>query len=563
MGDKKTNKKTPMEYVLNVFKVVSAIVGMFGVINIFSGDNVIFANQFTTTAFVIFLLVILLSNSLIRLLHRKANKKYSYVESERKLARYTLSLSIVGIILFSFFGYIYRPCLIMADKIPQDKFGILVANFTEGASRIPTRSGKSIALDILDSLDDNFYFSPLSDNVAISHVCAIRNEREANRAGESTGASMVIWGRLSNDVLKPEISLIDSPEWSANTDIRKILSPIFGGDVGSENLTPLSYRIETLTNLIVGLVYLDNAKGPSDYELANQSFSLAIESVYKDYRISSCTETDDRAIRRSLAILYTGRGRGNNGLKEPEKANADYYKAIECDDQYSSAYIGIGNIEYTNRNFSKAEIQYKKALALKPSASAYYSLANTRYYLGDIDTSIEYYKKAIEITESNGYNASDARLYLGETYTEIGLYNLAVEQYKIIFESNIATDVQKNNAQKHLSEIDIWLTASPTASVLRPVTTGTPELANSTATLKFTPSLIPTKTSMATPILTATLRPTTTSVGPPPPLRTITTGVPPTPDSCCKHCGPNSKPCGDACIPLEYVCHQPSGCACP
>jgi hypothetical protein len=31
---------------------------------------------------------------------------------------------------------------------------------------------------------------------------------------------------------------------------------------------------------------------------------------------------------------------------------------------------------------------------------------------------------------------------------------------------------------------------------------------------------------------------------------------------CCKHCSPNSKPCGDSCSSLRYTCHKGAGCAC-
>jgi endonuclease YncB( thermonuclease family) len=32
--------------------------------------------------------------------------------------------------------------------------------------------------------------------------------------------------------------------------------------------------------------------------------------------------------------------------------------------------------------------------------------------------------------------------------------------------------------------------------------------------------------------------------------------------TCCKHCGPNSQPCGNSCISLRYTCHKGQGCAC-
>ncbi|MCB9712934.1 MAG: hypothetical protein H6712_03715 [Myxococcales bacterium] len=32
--------------------------------------------------------------------------------------------------------------------------------------------------------------------------------------------------------------------------------------------------------------------------------------------------------------------------------------------------------------------------------------------------------------------------------------------------------------------------------------------------------------------------------------------------TCCKHCGPSSKPCGNSCISLSKTCHKGQGCAC-
>ena len=40
------------------------------------------------------------------------------------------------------------------------------------------------------------------------------------------------------------------------------------------------------------------------------------------------------------------------------------------------------------------------------------------------------------------------------------------------------------------------------------------------------------------------------------------TSSPPSSGRCCKVCGSNSKPCGDACISLRYTCTKGAGCAC-
>jgi hypothetical protein len=51
------------------------------------------------------------------------------------------------------------------------------------------------------------------------------------------------------------------------------------------------------------------------------------------------------------------------------------------------------------------------------------------------------------------------------------------------------------------------------------------------------------------------------------PITVRATSTPPesggsTGDSCCKHCGSGSKPCGDSCISSSYNCTKPTGCAC-
>ena len=89
-----------------------------------------------------------------------------------------------------------------------------------------------------------------------------------------------------------------------------------------------------------------------------------------------------------------------------------------------------------------------------------------------------------------------------------------------------------------------------------------------------TPTLTPTLTPIAETPPTATLEPPTdTPVPIPTPTKLPTPAsklapIPtiPAPSSgsggCCKHCGANSKACGDSCISLSKTCHQPPGCAC-
>jgi hypothetical protein len=89
-----------------------------------------------------------------------------------------------------------------------------------------------------------------------------------------------------------------------------------------------------------------------------------------------------------------------------------------------------------------------------------------------------------------------------------------------------------------------------------------------------TPTLTLTPTSIAETSPTAALEPPTDTPAPMPTLTSRPAPAPklapiptiPAPSSgssgCCKHCGVNSKACGDSCISLSKTCHQPPGCAC-
>jgi hypothetical protein len=87
-----------------------------------------------------------------------------------------------------------------------------------------------------------------------------------------------------------------------------------------------------------------------------------------------------------------------------------------------------------------------------------------------------------------------------------------------------------------------------------------------TAMPKFTntPVFWPTDTPTLSPVPTDTPLPTDTPYIAPtqPPAVQPPPEAPPPSSGCCKHCGPNSQPCGDSCISLKYTCHKGQGCAC-
>jgi hypothetical protein len=103
------------------------------------------------------------------------------------------------------------------------------------------------------------------------------------------------------------------------------------------------------------------------------------------------------------------------------------------------------------------------------------------------------------------------------------------------------------------------LTPTPTYTYTSTITL-TPTI-TLTSTITFTPTITSTPTITLTP--TSTKKPTSTAS-----LTLLpNVNVFPTQGSsgqtCCKHCGSDSQPCGNSCISLNKTCHQPPGCACP
>jgi len=124
-------------------------------------------------------------------------------------------------------------------------------------------------------------------------------------------------------------------------------------------------------------------------------------------------------------------------------------------------------------------------------------------------------------------------------------------------EAAVPTNTKQPTDTPELTQTD---TPNPTATSIQRLAPVIIATKTQTPTLKVAPTrtarptLPPTKPATFTPI-----RPTWT------PVIVIVPTSPPASGGggCCKHCGPNSQPCGNSCISLRYTCRQPPGCACP
>src|SRR3990172_5508595 len=142
---KPASERTLWEYVLLAISGFATLAQLLGLI---SQSQILFAQPFVTTTFVLIVLAGTAIGCLFVLLRKKPGtfgpkEVPYYTERLRLFAVITLvanafvSTSVLAVILL-------RPCLSSVESIPVGKFGILVADFTEGLNRNPSSKGNEL-----------------------------------------------------------------------------------------------------------------------------------------------------------------------------------------------------------------------------------------------------------------------------------------------------------------------------------------------------------------------------------------------------------------------------------
>jgi len=105
-------------------------------------------------------------------------------------------------------------------------------------------------------------------------------------------------------------------------------------------------------------------------------------------------------------------------------------KSTEGDLKASRTFIRKGNAGYQNNNFDKAELNYRKALAIKPnSRTAQFNLANALYSQQKFQESLEFYEKSLD---KNDDKSSRARVLhnIGNAHLKANQLSEAIQSYE-------------------------------------------------------------------------------------------------------------------------------------
>lgn len=128
--------------------------------------------------------------------------------------------------------------------------------------------------------------------------------------------------------------------------------------------------------------------------------------------------------------------RGNHYLnvsKEPEKALADYSRAIQLKPSFTDAHTNRGNYYYKKKEFRKALADYERVIGLKADHySAYNNRGGVHFALGDYAKAIQDYTKVIELNPKH-YKAYNN---MGACYSQLGQQERAIESFNKCLQLN-------------------------------------------------------------------------------------------------------------------------------
>jgi hypothetical protein len=370
----------------------------------------------------------------------------------------------------------------------EDKFGIIVAEFTQGAEDRATFSGSAdkrdaICIDLQHLIDKQ----ELTNKVLVQPAGPVKDEKQAKEWLDKYQADLIVWGYVPIDrpdsirptftVREQELGVVESDPF-ASIDI-----------VGEDANTLLTNRVAAVSNYLIGVYYLNSASysnSKGEFSLAETLFSHAINEAEAEINQSGNT----LELADGLALLYLMRGKAYAALNQSDKALQDYEKALENYPDWVKVYMAIGNVYYNRRDFDTAQTYFEKA---QYTWRGLYGLGLIAYHRGDYALALENFMLALEDAQNSAsdHEVVKIRFVLGMTYKQLGDW----EQTQAFLGAVCSADnVPKNIQSGACSELTPLPTNTVTMAVLN---TSTP-----IPTITDLPTMLPSATDSPAPSLT-------------------------------------------------------------
>lgn len=278
-------------------------------------------------------------------------------------------------------------------SIPEDKFGIVVADFADGANFDDSQKGREITRIFITNLEQDLRQTSLADEVVTRHwEEVIRSEEAAEEIGRKVSADLVIWGWIpigTENALIPSFSLV-APVYAASESATSLFDIQLTGLETVELGKMLSGQTAAIVESVMGFAHLE--LGELDQAIVNFSEAIA---VTEEQGLTN-DEFYQREVEKDLATLHVLRGVAYDVKDEVVSAREDFEAAAPMDPRSIAPFIALGNLYYRRSSWAEAEEQYAVAVTKSPGRSeAHYSLANAYLSQGRVSEAISEYETAV------------------------------------------------------------------------------------------------------------------------------------------------------------------------
>ena len=361
-------------------------------------------------------------------------------------------LAFIGVI--SAFAQIYnaftgRPALdLVRDLVPQRPFTtpaaegeylIIVTHFKDESEARNLDVRTILTQGIEEELP-----ADLNARVAIGHNVTPADEAEARAIGERYRATIILWGRYTDNLIEVNFTPLVELYTSTQTKERRVISQsvdelaVFVNDLADGSVRWLSLltigqalylhglddRATPYFNVALGLL---GTMEPDQRQVVDTYYYRGVAYVTKgDYDKAIADFDQVIELQPNHDAAHNARGSAYVAKGEYDKAIADYDQAIELLPDLAEVYNSRGGAYYSKGDYDQAIADYDQAIALQTDdAQAYYSRGGAYYSKGDYDKAIEDYDQAIEL------QPDDAQAYYnrGIAYYDKGDYDKAIEDY--------------------------------------------------------------------------------------------------------------------------------------
>jgi hypothetical protein len=258
----------------------------------------------------------------------------------------------------------------------------------------------------------------------------------------------------------------------------------------------------------MGLIFLEQSQYPS----ALSNFHKAVELTEADASSAKDSEYIIKSLNRTLAIYHLAVGRTHAVMERQDLAEAEYKNAISYDADYGPAYIGMGNIDYTDQRCAEALSWYDQAVTKAPEkAASWYARGNANYCLRDYETAVSDYQYALQVTKPTDKSLPLYHLVLGITLCHLERDEQGIRALSRALEistpgSNIYTSAESEINNCQTVPVEVTESALPPTETIEPPlpATETPS-AETSQTPTYTP--LSTELTLTTTTTTPTLSP--------------------------------------------------------